>query len=74
MDTYDRIEKLYEAQEKLQEALRLIMEATSGTDVQELVRGYTRPAIQQVTFNDGDYFGRNPGSVERLIAKLEQEA
>lgn len=68
----ERLDKLDEARECIEEAVRLIREATRGTDEERRANAYVIPTLKMCAGNDHEYLGSQPSNVEELYEALSR--
>jgi hypothetical protein len=70
LERSERLDKLDEAREYIEEAVRLIREATRGTSEENRAEAYVIPTLKMCAGNDHEYLANQPYNVEELHAAL----
>ncbi len=68
----ERLDRLDEARECIEQAVRLIREATRGTDEERRADAYVIPTLKMCAGNDHEYLGSQPYNVEELYEALSR--
>ncbi|HML22106.1 MAG TPA: hypothetical protein PKD09_10670 [Aggregatilinea sp.] len=68
----ERLDMLDEARGYIDEAVRLIREATRGTTEEAGARAYVIPTLKMCAGNDHEYLANQPYNIEELRAALQE--